>query len=194
MMIGYARAEEGHDEDQQRSSLAALGVESDHIHIDRGLRGTRNDLPARTAMLADLTVGDVIAVTGLERLARSAAELGEVAGVIEQRGASLRVGSTVYDPDTETGRTAFAMLTQTFPDFQAGIFQLRLSGPRAKAKAAGRYPGGKAKLTPEQSRAMFEQYQSGEKTVADLQKEHGLSKSGVYVYLRQERDARNNTP
>ncbi len=119
-MIGYARAEEGHDEDQQRSSLAALGVEPDHIHIDRGLRGTRNDLPARTAMLADLTVGDVIAVTGLERLARSAAELGEVAGVIEQRGASLRVGSTVYDPDTETGRTAFAMLTQTFPDFQAG--------------------------------------------------------------------------
>lgn len=193
-MIGYARAEEGPDEDQQRSSLAALGVEPDHIHIDRGLRGTRNDLPARTAMLADLTAGDVIAVTGLERLARSAAELGEVAGVIEQRGASLRVGPTVYDPATETGRTAFAMLTQTFPDFQAGIFQLRLSGPRAKAKAAGRYPGGKAKLTPAQSRVMFEQYQSGQKTVAELQKDHGLSKSGVYVYLRQERDARRDTP
>lgn len=125
MMIGYARAEEGPDEDEQRSSCAVLGVEFDHIHSDRKLCGTRNDLPARAAMLADLTAGDIVAVTGLERLARSATELGEVADAIEQRGASLRVGPTVYDPATETGRTAFAMLPQTFPDFQAEIYQLR---------------------------------------------------------------------
>lgn len=193
MMIGYARADEGHDEDEQRSSLAELGVDPDRIHIDHGLSGTRSELPARTAMLADLTAGDVVAVTGLERLARSAAELGEVAGEIERRGAALRVGTTVYDPTTETGRIAFGMLTQALPAFEAGIFRLRLSGPRAKAKAAGRYPGGKAKLTPAQRRRMFDQYDSGEKTVADLQKEHGLSKSGVYVYLRQEREARNSS-
>lgn len=191
MLIGYARVEEGPDHDEQRSRLLDLGVDVDHIWMDTGLGGTRRELPHRTAMLEALTPDDIVVVTGLERLARTAAELGTVTRRIAQCGAALRVGDTLYDPATDTGRTAFDLLTEVFPQFEAGIYELRLSGPREKAKAAGRYPGGKPKLTVSQRRKMFELHESREKTVAELQKEFQLSRSAVYMHLQHERRARH---
>lgn len=189
-VIGYARIGDGADEEGQRRQLAALGVQAERIHLDAGLRGTRHALPNRTMMLDALNPGDTVVVTGLERLARSAAELGEVTGTIRGRQARLNVGGTVYDPATESGATAFELFTTVFPAFEAGIYELRLTGPREEAKAAGRYPGGKPKLTLEQRRRLYDLYESGAKTVAQLQKQFGLSRSGVYTQLQRERKTR----
>ncbi|WP_318283928.1 recombinase family protein [Rhodococcus ruber] len=189
-MIGYARVGDAQDQDEQRKQLINLGVSPDHIHFDAGLQGTRHRLLNRDALLGELMSGDTVVVTGLERLARSAAELGEITTVIRDRNARLNVGGTVYDPATEAGRTAFDLLTSVFPDFETGIYELRLTGPREQAKAAGRYPGGQPKLTAAQRRQLYELYASGSETVAQLQKRFGLSRSGVYMQIRREREQR----
>ncbi|WP_350247598.1 recombinase family protein [Rhodococcus sp. D-6] len=187
-MIGYARVGDAEDQDEQRRQLVTLGVRPERVHFDAGLRGTRHRLPNRDALLKELTSGDTVVITGLERLARSAAELGAVTAVICDRKARLRVGGTVYDPETQAGRTAFELFTRVFPDFEAGIYKLRLTGPRERAKAAGRYPGGQPKLTAEQRRQLYDLYMSSSETVAQLQERFGLSRSGVYVQINRERD------
>lgn len=189
-MIGYARVGDTADEDGQRTQLTTLGVRSDHIHVDTGLQGTRHRLPNRDAMLDALCPGDTVTVTGLERLARSAAELGDVTTTIRERQARLNIGGTVYDPATEAGRTAFELFTSVFPAFEAGVYELRLTGPREQAKAAGRYPGGQPKLTAEQRRQLYELYASGGESVAQLQKRFGLSRSGVYMQIKRECETR----
>lgn len=192
-MVGYARTGEGSDENEQRAQLVSLGVAPRRIHIDTGLKGTRHELPNRTGMLDALNPGDTVVVTSLERLARSAAELGEVTAVIRDRQARLRVGGTVYDPATEAGRTAFELFTSIFPAFEAGIYELRLTGPREQAKAAGRYPGGRPKLTAEQRQRLYELYISGTETVPpQLQKRFGLSRAGVYMQIQRERNRRQS--
>lgn len=191
-MIGYARVGDAEDQDEQRRQLLTLGVRPESIHFDAGLQGTRHRLPKRDALLDDLTSGDTVVVTGLERLARSAAELGEITTVIRDRKAHLRVGGIVYDPATEVGRTAFELFTSVFPDFEAGIYELRLAGPRERAKAAGRYPGGQSKLTAEQRRQLYELYMSGCETVAQLQKRFGLSRSGVYMQIQRARETQTH--
>lgn len=190
MLIGYTRVDDEQDEHAERHALEALDVTD--IHVDKQVAGTHTALAARDAMIDTLRSGDSVVVTGLARLARSAAELGAVATTLAERGARLHIGGTVYDPTTDAGRTAFHLLTTDFPDFEAGIYRLRLSGPRAKAKAAGRYPGGKPKLTPEQRHAMFDQHEKGT-SIVDLQETYGLSQSGVYKYLQQERARRQTS-
>lgn len=187
-VIGYARVGDTQDQDEQRRQLINLGVRPERIHLDAGLQGTRHRLPKRDVLLEELAASDTVVVTGLERLARSAAELGEITTVIRDRNARLNVGGTVYDPATEAGRTAFELFTSVFPDFEAGIYALRLTGPREHAKAAGRYPGGQPKLTAEQRRQLYELYTSGRETVAQLQKRFELSRSGVYMQIQRERD------
>ncbi|WP_418346035.1 recombinase family protein [Rhodococcus pyridinivorans] len=187
-VIGYARVGDAEDQEEQRRQLITLGVRPDRVRFDAGLQGTRHRLPNRDALLDELTSGDTVVVTGLERLVRSAAELGEIAIMIRDRNARLNVGGTVYDSATEAGRTAFELFTSVFPDFEAGIYELRLAGPRERAKAAGRYPGGQSKLTAEQRRRLYELYMSGSETIAQLQKRFGLSRSGVYMQIQRERN------
>ncbi|UZF48515.1 recombinase family protein [Rhodococcus rhodochrous] len=187
-MIGYARVGDAEDQEEQRRQLITLGVRPDRVRFDVGLQGTRHRLPNRDALLDELTSDDTVVVTGLERLVRSAAELGEIATMIRDRNARLNVGGTVYDSATEAGRTAFELFTSVFPDFEAGIYELRLAGPRERAKAAGRYPGGQSKLTAEQRRQLYELYMSGSETIAQMQKRFGLSRSGVYMQIQRERN------
>ncbi|MCD2143607.1 recombinase family protein [Rhodococcus pyridinivorans] len=187
-VMGYARVGDAEDQDEQRRQLISLGVRPDRVRFDAGLQGTRHRLPSRDILLEELTSGDTVVVTGLERLARSAAELGEITTMIRDRNARLNVGGTVYDPATEVGRTAFELFTSIFPEFEAGIYELRLTGPREQAKAAGRYPGGQPKLTAEQRHQLYELYMSGSETVAQLQKRFGLSRSGVYMQIQRERE------
>jgi DNA invertase Pin-like site-specific DNA recombinase len=80
MLIGYARcSSSGDDEQVQRGQLVALGVEPAAVHIDHGLSGTGRPRPALIAALSAVSARDTLAVTSLERLARSVADLSEIA-------------------------------------------------------------------------------------------------------------------
>ena len=72
LLVGYARVStEQQGLTAQRNSLAALGVGDDRIYVDQGLTGTNRDRPGLRLALAACQSGDTLAVTKLDRLARS---------------------------------------------------------------------------------------------------------------------------
>lgn len=82
MKIGYARCSTHHqDQDltSQKSALVALGVEEDRIYTDVGLSGTNRERPGLRQALAAIRDGDVLVVTKLDRLARSARDAADIA-------------------------------------------------------------------------------------------------------------------
>jgi DNA invertase Pin-like site-specific DNA recombinase len=72
LRIGYARVStDDQDLTAQRDALAALDVAPDRIYVDHGLTGTNRDRPGLREAMAACRAGDVLAVTKLDRLARS---------------------------------------------------------------------------------------------------------------------------
>ena len=86
--------------------------------------------------------GDTLAVTKLDRLARSVAHLLEVLEVIEAKGASLRILSMGIDTSTATGKLMLTLLGGV-AEFERSIMLERQREGIAKAKAQGRYKGRK---------------------------------------------------
>ena len=59
----------------QLSALKQLGVTDEHLHTDRGRTGRNRERPGLTAALGAVRDGDVLVVTKLDRLGRSARDL-----------------------------------------------------------------------------------------------------------------------
>jgi DNA invertase Pin-like site-specific DNA recombinase len=98
--------------------------------------------PQLDAALGHLREGDTLVVTELDRLARSATHLGEIAATLEERGAHLRV----LDPGIDTGASDGALvfrLLGAVAQFEREMALERQREGIAKAKAEGKYKGRK---------------------------------------------------
>src|SRR5206468_11948984 len=90
MLIGYARVStEEQDLTAQRDSLAALGVDPERIYVDHGLTGTNRDRPGLREALAACRAGDTLAVTKLDRLARSVPDARDIVDELTRPAARL---------------------------------------------------------------------------------------------------------
>jgi Resolvase, N terminal domain len=66
--VGYARCSTAsQDLTAQREQLAALGVPSDRVYLDKGLTGTSRARPGLDQALAAVRDGDTLTVTKLDR-------------------------------------------------------------------------------------------------------------------------------
>ncbi len=103
MIIGYVRTSTTDQvagfEAQQRELMAA-GVDKTFSEQTSSV-GAR---PALDAALDFIREGDVFAVTKLDRLARSVADLCGIVARIEAKGATLRILAMSLDTATPTGR------------------------------------------------------------------------------------------
>src|SRR5665213_3262483 len=96
LLIGYARCStESQDLTVQRDGLVALGVEPDRIYSDHGLTGTNRDRPGLREALAACREGDTLAVTKLDRLARSIRDAREIADELAVKGTKLDLGGSI---------------------------------------------------------------------------------------------------
>jgi DNA invertase Pin-like site-specific DNA recombinase len=76
-LIGYARVStQGQDLAQQRATLRGVGCSR---VFEEKVSGAKRDRPQLERLLDHLRVGDVVAVTRLDRLARSTRDLLEIA-------------------------------------------------------------------------------------------------------------------
>lgn len=194
MRIGYARCStvRNQDVEEQIEQLVGRGVERDDIYIDRGFTGTTRDRPGLDAAMRAVRTGETLVVTSLDRLGRSTRDLAEIADSLERKGVRLEYGGTTYDPADPMGRMMFQMLA-VFAEFEAALIRQRTVEGVARAKAAGKYKGRKPKLNDRQRALMWELYDERGESVGDLAQMFGLSESGVYKYLRREREARRNS-
>ena len=128
-----------------------------------------------------LMKGDTLVVTRLDRLGRSLRDLANIAHEIEQVGAHLRVIEQSVDTATSAGRAFFGMLA-VFAQFETDVRRDRQAEGIARAKKAGVYTGGKARIDRSRIVALVN---NGDGR-APIARSLGISRMSVYRILREE--------
>jgi DNA invertase Pin-like site-specific DNA recombinase len=142
--IGYARVST--DDQDLTIQKTALDRDDCAIVFEEKRSGTKRDGRAQLDLaLKVLVKGDTLVVTRLDRLGRSLRDLANIAHEIEEAGAHLRVIEQSVDTSTSAGRAFFGMLA-VFAQFETDVRRERQAEGIARAKKAGVYTGGKARI------------------------------------------------
>lgn len=149
-IIGYARVSTtDQNTSLQIDQLKAAGVTDDHLYQDR-LSGLDKDRPQLAELLRHgVRKGDILVVTKVDRLARSAAHLHQIVEELNRRGVEFKV---LNDPSLDTtsphGKLLFGILA-SIAEFETALRRERQMEGIARAKAKGDHIGRPKTLTPE---------------------------------------------
>src|SRR4051794_13146000 len=144
--IGYARVSTT-DQDLtiQISALKAAGC--DVIRKEKASGTSTSGRTELATVLDFLRKGDVLAVTRIDRLARSIGDLQDIVRAVKARGASLKATEQPIDTSTAAGKCFLDMLG-VFAEFETNLRRERQLEGIADAKARGVYKGRKASIDP----------------------------------------------
>ena len=179
--IGYARVStRGQNLDQQRAALGAAGC----IRVfEEKASGAKRDRPALVQMLDHLRPGDVVTITRLDRLARSTADLLDIAKHIDAAGAGLR---SLAEPWADTTTPAGRMILTVFAgiaDFERSLIVERTSAGRIAARARGVRFGHAPTLSAEQIAHARQLITEDKKAVAEVARLLGVHRATLYRAL-----------
>lgn len=180
-VIGYARVSStGQDHATQTERLKKAGAEKVYEEKQSGLDKERTEL---AKVLDYVREGDVLMVTKLDRLARSATHLHQIVETLDSKGVGFKVlDDPTLDTTTRTGKLVFGILA-SIAEFETALRKERQMEGIAKAKAEGRTGGRPAKVTDEHRREIvrlhLEEGVSIRKTAAQV----GFSKATVQRVL-----------
>jgi DNA invertase Pin-like site-specific DNA recombinase len=125
MIVGYARVStDGQTLDAQQSALRQAGAEK--IFAEK-ISGVVTDRKALAKALAVLSVGDVLLVTRLDRLARSTRDLLNVLATISDKGAGFR---SLADPMLDTHGKLIIAILAALAEFERSMILARTSEGR----------------------------------------------------------------
>jgi DNA invertase Pin-like site-specific DNA recombinase len=144
-IVGYARVSStGQDHAVQIEKLTAAGAEKIFHEKQSGLDKERPEL---TRCMEYMREGDVLVVTKLDRLARSASHLHQIVETLDKKGVGFRVlDDASLDTTTRTGKLVFGILA-SISEFETALRKERQMEGIAKAKAEGRTGGRPALVT-----------------------------------------------
>jgi DNA invertase Pin-like site-specific DNA recombinase len=186
LLIGYARVStDEQDVTAQREALAALGVSAERIYVYHGLSGTNRDRPGLREALAACRDGDTLAVTKLDRLARSLPDAREILDELTRRHVKLSLGGSLHDPNDPVGRLLFNVLAMV-AEFEADLIRLRTREGMRVAKAKGHLRGKQPKLNRRQEARLVALHQAGEHSTAELGDLFGVARSTAYRAIQRE--------
>jgi DNA invertase Pin-like site-specific DNA recombinase len=177
MIYGYARVStDGQSVDAQVKALHAAGAEKIFRETASGAKSDRAEL--RRA-LDRVGRGDVLMVTGLDRLARSTRDLLNTLAYIADRGAGFRsLGDAWADTTTPHGRLMLTVLGG-LAEFERDLIRARTGEGRERARARGVKMGRKPKLTPHQIREAIKRRDEDEETVREIARSYNVSHSTI---------------
>lgn len=131
----------------------------------------------------ELSPGDTVIVTRLDRLARSTRDLLNLVHEIDQEGARFRsLADTWCDTTTMHGKLLLTVLGG-LAEFERSLIRARTEAGVAHARAIGRPFGRPAKLIARQKRMIAERYARGE-TMAALAEDFGVGVATIHRALR----------
>jgi len=176
MIIGYARVStDGQTLDAQYASLRAAGAE--HVYAEK-VSGAVTDRKALAKAIATLSVGDVLVVTRLDRLARSTRDLLNILAAVADRGAKFRsLADTWADTTTPHGELMITILAG-LATFERHLIRARTDEGRQRAQARGVRFGRKPKLTQFQIAEAIARREAGE-PLTDIGRSFGVSHSTI---------------
>ena len=184
MLLGYARVSKADDQDTagQVSALQAAGCV--RVYEERA-SGGRWDRPELHRLLDHLREGDAL-VWKLDRLSRSLKDLLHILETIDAAGANFRSVTEAIDTSGPAGRMMMQMLG-SFAEFEREMIRERTRAGLQEARAQGRVPGRKPKITPEQKKEIVEAVSSGRKTPAELARLLKIHRATVSRIVSQAR-------
>jgi DNA invertase Pin-like site-specific DNA recombinase len=151
--------------------------------FEEKVSGAKRDRPELARLLDHLRTGDVVAVTRLDRLARSTRDLLEIAERIKDAGVGLR---SLAEPWADTTTPAGRMVLTVFAgiaDFERSLIVERTSAGRVAAKARGVRFGPHPSLRPEQIDHARQLIKRAGNTVAEVARLLGVHRSTLYRAL-----------
>ena len=182
MRVGYARVSKRDQEDSlegQEAALTAAGCSK--VFSDR-LSGARADRPGLAEALAYLRDGeDTLVVARLDRLGRSLPDALRTVQALADREVGLQALDVQLDSSTASGRLMLNMLLM-LADWERDLLRERTREGLARARAAGKRPGPRPKLSDEQISAVRAAVAGGE-TVSAVARSFGVSRQTVYKAL-----------
>ena len=183
MKIGYARVSTG-DQNlaMQMDALREAGCEK--IYEEK-ISGKSKDRPRLNELITILRKGDVVYVWKLDRLGRSLKDLISLIGKFNDLGVDFVSINDNIDTSTPMGKLVFHMVG-AFSEFERDIMVERtragLQAARARGRLGGR-PKGLSKEAISKAKAIKTLYDKKEKTMEEIAKDMGLSRTTCYRYL-----------
>src|SRR6478609_4677051 len=184
-VVGYARVSStGQDLTTQLEKLGSAGCLPENIFKEKR-SGTDRGRPELQRCLGYVRKGDTLLVSKLDRLARSTVDLYNIVAQLQAKGVEFKVIDDLsIDETSPTGKLVMGILA-LIAEFENDIRRERQLDGIAKAKERGVRFGRKRELTDE-AIAEMKALRAAGKTVPDIMREKGLSKSSVYRALGQE--------
>lgn len=185
-MIGYERVSTADQNlDLQRDALTVAGCE--RIFTEKA-SGKSSDRPQLAAMLDYVRAGDQVVVWRLDRLARSVADLVDLAGRLEAAGVQLRSLQEQLDTSSAGGRLIFHVFAAV-AQFERDLISERTNAGLAAARERGRRGGRPTVMTPEKLAAAQALQRSGDLTIDQMARQLGIGRSTLTKHLRLAREA-----
>lgn len=178
MQVGYARVStQGQSLDNQTQRLKERGCTKffTEKYSGRSADG-RKQLKLALGFVRE---GDSLVVTKLDRLARSATDLGNIAKQLEAKDVDLVVLDQQIDTTTPAGKLMFTMIG-AFAEFERDLITERCKEGIQKAKERGVKFGRPSKLTDEQLHTMKLEFEAGEVGKTELARRYGISRGSLY--------------
>ncbi|EGO8197425.1 recombinase family protein [Enterococcus faecalis] len=142
MILGYARVSTwGQDLETQIISLEKAGCEK--IYTEK-YTGTKIERVAFQKLLNELTEGDTLVVTKLDRFARSTIQGIETIKNLFERGVKIHILNMGIIEDTPTGRLTFTIFS-AFAEFERDMIVERTQEGKALAKTKPGFRDGRPK-------------------------------------------------
>ncbi|WP_339672007.1 recombinase family protein [Dasania marina] len=182
MKIGYARVSTADQKlDVQLDQLKSAGCNKLFTEKVSGKDAvSRSELASALDFVRE---GDCLVVTKLDRLARSAVDLGRIAEMLEQKKVDLVVLNQAIDTSTPTGRLMFTMIG-AFAEFERNLIRERCAEGIERAKANGTKFGRKKVLSDKQLTELRAEYEKASSSRVELAKRYGISKASLYRLAR----------
>lgn len=184
MKVGYARVStKGQSEslETQRGALEAAGCVRVFEDVLSGAKASRPGLRAALDYMRD---DDVLVVTRLDRLGRTALDTLRTIEKLAQQDVAVIVLKPELDTRTKEGRLLVTFMSG-LAEFERDLLIERTKEGVAHARAEGRVAGPKPKLTAEQVRMARVSIDAGQ-SVAAVARSLGVSRPTLYRALSRQ--------
>jgi DNA invertase Pin-like site-specific DNA recombinase len=182
MKYGYARvSSDTQDYAAQVEALKAAGCE--RIFNEKASGKSTNGRPELAKLMKALLPGDIVAVTKLDRVARSARDLLNIVHQLhEARCGFVSLGDTWCDTTNEMGRFMLTVMSG-IAELERDLIRKRCQAGIERAKAKGTKFGRTSVLDHGKRRKIAERYAAGE-TMAELARDYGCGEATIWRALR----------
>jgi len=179
--VGYIRV----STTDQNTSRQLDGVQLDKVFEDK-VSGKDMNRPQLQAALDYVREGDTLHVHSMDRLARNLDDLRALVKKLNAKGVKVQFHKEALSFTGEDSPMSNLLLSMlgAVAEFERSLILERQREGIAQAKAAGKYKGGKPKLSADQVAQLRTRAAAGEKK-AVLARDFGISRETVYSYLGQ---------